>query len=114
MTNCKNCNLEIKPDWVFCPYCGKFIETDGQIEIITTNNNPTRKVYRRLREDYFEVMEKIKKESPNAYNSWTKEEEQQLTTLYNQGKKVSEIATILERQVGGIRSRLKKIRLIKQ
>jgi len=59
-------------------------------------------------------MTKIKEASPNAYKPWTKEEEQQLTTLYNEGKKTKEIATTLQRQQGGIRSRLKKIGLIKQ
>lgn len=110
MTNCKKCNLEIKPTWAYCPYCGKFIETEGTIEIITTKS--TKKAYRRLREDYFEVMAKIKKESPNAYNPWTKEEENQLTNLFNEGKKISEIAIILQRQRGGIKSRLKRIGLI--
>ena len=114
MTNCKKCNLEIKPEWAYCPYCGKFIETEGQIELITANQKPIRKLYRELRKDYFEVIEKIKKESPNAYNPWTKEEEQQLANLYNQGKQIKEIATTLQRQQGGIKSRLKKIGLIKQ
>jgi len=109
MTNCKKCGLEIKPDWVYCPYCGKFIETEGPIEIVTTTNfKPTKKMYRRFREDYFEVMAKIKEESPHAYNPWTEEEEQQLTNLYNEGKQIKEIAATLQRQPGGIKSRLKK------
>ncbi|VVB76131.1 Uncharacterised protein [uncultured archaeon] len=113
MANCKNCKLELKPDWAYCPYCGKSIETKGPIEIITTANYaPAKKVYGRLREDHYAIMEKIKRESPNAYNPWTKEEEQQLTQLYNEGKQINEIATTLQRQQGGIKSRLKKIELI--
>jgi len=57
-------------------------------------------------------MEQVKKESPNAYNPWTKQEEEQLTKLYKEGKKINEIAILLQRQQGGIRSRLKKIGLI--
>jgi len=57
-------------------------------------------------------MEKIKQESPRAYEPWTTQEETQLTQLYNENKTIQEIATTLQRQKGGINSRLKKIGLI--
>jgi uncharacterized Zn finger protein (UPF0148 family) len=122
MTNCKNCKLEIKPNWAYCPYCGKFNQTGGITEIVTTTNykpiippifkRPERIQYRRTKKDYYETMEQIKKESPNAYNKWTKQEEEQLTKLYSEGKKIQEIAIQLQRQQGGIRARLQKTGLI--
>jgi len=122
MANCNKCKQEIKPNWAYCPYCGKFNQTDTPTEIITTTNykptipipfkRPERIQNRRTKKDYYATMEQVKKESPNAYNPWTKQEEEQLTKLYKEGKKINEIAILLQRQQGGIRSRLKKIGLI--
>jgi DNA-binding NarL/FixJ family response regulator len=54
-------------------------------------------------------MEKVRAYHPNAYQRWTAEEEQLLLALHQDGQSVEEIARILQRQVSGIRSRLKKI-----
>ncbi|MCX6803778.1 MAG: hypothetical protein NTY48_04385 [Candidatus Diapherotrites archaeon] len=114
MVNCKKCNSEVKSDWAYCPFCGKFIEIKDSIEIVTTTNfEPVKQVFiKKTQKNYYEKIAELKEESPNAYNPWTKEEEQQLTNLFNEGKKVKEIALILQRQQGGIKSRLKKIGLI--
>lgn len=57
-------------------------------------------------------MEKQKQLHANAYAPWSEEEESTLRFLYNQGKSVKELALILQRNEGSIRSRLKKIGLI--
>ena len=48
----------------------------------------------------------------NAYAPWSNEEESTLSYLYHQGKTVKELALILQRNEGSIRSRLRKIGLI--
>ena len=47
-----------------------------------------------------------------AYAPWSNEEESTLSFLYHQGKTVKELALILQRNEGSIRSRLRKIGLI--
>lgn len=54
----------------------------------------------------------IRKEYPAAYEKWTKEEEQRLIGEYNNGRTIRELANLLGRQPGGVRSRLKKLRVI--
>ena len=54
-------------------------------------------------------MEMQKQMHPNAYAPWTDEEENALLFLWRQGKSISELAEILQRNTGSIRSRLKKI-----
>lgn len=57
-------------------------------------------------------MEKQKQLYANAYAPWTDEEESTLRFLYRQGKSVKELAAILQRNDGSIRSRLKKMGII--
>lgn len=49
---------------------------------------------------------------PQAYRSWTKEEEAQLKKMFERGKQIKEMQEKLGRQPGGIRSRLKKLGLV--
>ena len=56
-------------------------------------------------------MKIIKSNNPNAYSPWTSSEEEKLKKLYNETKNIKQIAVILKRQPGGIRSRLKKMGL---
>ena len=48
----------------------------------------------------------------HAYEPWTEEEERALLFLHRQGKTVSELAEIFQRNAGAIRSRLEKIDII--
>ena len=57
-------------------------------------------------------MYKQKQLHANAYAPWSNEEESTLSYLYHQGKTVKELALILQRNEGSIRSRLRKIGLI--
>ena len=54
-------------------------------------------------------MEMQKQMHPNAYAPWTHEEENALLFLWRQGKSIQELADILQRNTGSIRSRLKKV-----
>jgi len=54
----------------------------------------------------------IREKHPTAYEKWTKEGEQKLISEYNNGKTIKELSELLGRQPGGIRSRLKKLKII--
>ncbi|MDQ5976982.1 MAG: helicase, partial [Patescibacteria group bacterium] len=56
-------------------------------------------------------LEQIRKTHAQAYRPWTEKEEAQLRRLFNRGMPVREIATVLGRQVGGVRSRMKRLEL---
>ena len=54
-------------------------------------------------------MDKQKRLHANAYSPWSNEEESTLSFQYRQGKTVKELAIILQRNEGSIRSRLRKL-----
>jgi len=58
-------------------------------------------------------LTEIRKEHPRAYEKWEPPEDNELTAFYRNGKKIDEIAGLLQRQPGAIRSRLDKIGLIR-
>ena len=57
-------------------------------------------------------VEKIREKYPNAYKSWSEDEDGMLSEYYRSGKKVKEISECLGRKKGAISSRLKKLGLI--
>lgn len=54
-------------------------------------------------------VQKVRETHPRAYERWTEDEESQMTTLFHSGVALEEIARSLDRQVGGVQSRLKKL-----
>lgn len=60
---------------------------------------------------YEERMARIRADHPRAYEPWEPKEEQQLRTLYAEGATIKKIARTLQRQPGGIKSRIKKLEL---
>ncbi|MEK6893023.1 MAG: hypothetical protein AABX07_02375 [Nanoarchaeota archaeon] len=62
--------------------------------------------------DYHKRLRKIKENYLNAYELWKEEDDEKLKRLNSEDKAISEIAEILMRQPGAIRSRLKKLGLI--
>lgn len=54
-------------------------------------------------------MDRQKHQYVNAYSPWTEEEENALLYLHKQGKKVSELIDIFQRNAGAIRSRLRRL-----
>ena len=66
--------------------------------------------YTAQKKSYF--FDDIRKDYPNAYMPWEESEELKLIELYKSGTKIKEIATILGRKEGGVRSRLKKLNIL--
>ena len=56
----------------------------------------------------------IRRKHSRAYKKWSLEEDTSLKTKFKEGVSISEIATIHKRQIGSIRSRLKKLGLISE
>ena len=56
-------------------------------------------------------MERQKQFHANAYAKWDDEEDKKLTEYYRQGLSTSEIASLMNRNTGGISSRIKKLGL---
>ena len=56
-------------------------------------------------------MEKQKQLHANAYAKWDDEEDRKLTNYFNQGLSTSQIASLMNRNTGGISSRIKKLGL---
>ena len=48
----------------------------------------------------------------NAYRPWSTEDDRHLSKLYNEGKTVTELMVLFQRNRGGIRSRLRKLGLL--
>jgi DNA-binding NarL/FixJ family response regulator len=60
---------------------------------------------------YDERMQAIQHEHPRAYSAWKTEGDESLRRLFASGKHVKEIAALLYRQPGAIKSRLEKLGL---
>ena len=56
-------------------------------------------------------MERQKQLHANAYSKWNEEDDKRLTEYYRQGMGTSEIASLMNRNTGGISSRIKKLGL---
>ena len=82
------------------------------LESIFLENWPKRSFFQKPKPGYAERMGLIFVKYPNAYKQWDKGQEKQLTALHAEGKAIEEISEIMQRQKGGIRSRLKKLGLI--
>jgi F-box protein, helicase, 18 len=58
-------------------------------------------------------VEKIRAEHEEAYKPWSREEDAELKRMFDRGTRIPDISTRFGRTTGAIRSRLKKIGLIK-
>jgi len=56
-------------------------------------------------------MEETKEKFSNAYQPWTKEDDNKLTELFCQGKTLKELSDIFQRNIGAITSRIAKLNL---
>lgn len=52
-----------------------------------------------------------RRDYPNAYNTWTQDEDDRLEELFCKGKTTKELSEIFQRKQGAIRSRVKKLEL---
>lgn len=55
------------------------------------------------------TMSETRKQYPNAYKPWSKDDDEELLALYRKGKSTKELSMIFKRNEGGIRSRIKKL-----
>jgi len=60
---------------------------------------------------HHERMSEIRSTHPHAYEAWSQEEEKRLREYVAQGRKISEIASLLGRQPSAIRARIRKTEL---
>lgn len=74
----------------------------NKIRSMKINSDPKKYSLDNIREMYF-----------NAYRKWDSNEESKLIEMYASGEKIDEIAVHLGRKTGGIKSRLKKLGIIK-
>jgi DNA helicase-4 len=93
---CGNCGSQLEKIDNFCRICGKKVteELEEKIE--------KEKVY---------SVDEIRKIHTQAYQPWTKEDDEKLELLFCQGKKPSELSEIFGRNLGGITSRIEKLQL---
>jgi hypothetical protein len=59
------------------------------------------------------TMYRTKEKFIRAYNSWSEKEDEQLIREFKENKSISEIVNSHQRNEGAIRSRIKKLRLLK-
>lgn len=59
-------------------------------------------------------VDEIRAEHPAAYAKWDDHQDARLRQLHHAGKSVTEIAEAMQRQPGGIRSRMAKLNLVEQ
>ena len=85
-------------------------EDEGAISIVHITSNK----YGGQGQDYHQRLKNLKLKYPRAYEPWSNEEEKQLIEFFGKNKSVSEISKLMYRQLGGIKSRLKKLGLIKE
>jgi len=57
-------------------------------------------------------VEAVRKEFPNAYAKWTASDDELLRQKHAEGVKIPEVAKLLNRKEGGIKSRLTKLGLL--
>ena len=95
IVKCPECYKEIEESFNYCPYCGK-ICLSGKVSV-----------------DELLTSLGLKLEYPRAYEPWNEEEEKRLINLFSETKTIAEISKLMRRQPGGIKSRLKKLGLIK-
>ncbi len=90
----------------FCAeFINRFLIADGAIRIDSTIKITARR-------GQVVNLEQLREKYPRAYEKWDEVEEGKLLALFRQGKTFKEIAAALERNVGAIVSRLKRLDLI--
>ena len=99
---------------VICSHLGveRSSETLASAEILHSSDAIELPIEESNSDKELSYMYKQKQLHANAYAPWSNEEESTLSFLYHQGKTVKELALILQRNEGSIRSRLRQIGLI--
>jgi hypothetical protein len=64
-----------------------------------------------MEQEDFDAIKKIKKENKQAYNPWSRGDDDELINLFFDGVPVGEMAIQLKRTKGAIRARIRKMEL---
>lgn len=67
-----------------------------------------------FRNNRFKSIEDLQQTHPRAFAKWNTSEDDNLISLFQSGKEIKEIASILQRSTGSINARLEKFGLIAQ
>ena len=96
---------------LICSHLGveRSSETPASAEILHSSDAIELPIEESNSDKELSYMYKQKQLHANAYAPWSNEEESTLSFLYHQGKTVKELALILQRNEGSIRSRLRKL-----
>jgi len=87
----------------------KIIELEIKIlELQIENNNLKEALAKEKTKTY---GQKAREKYPNAYRSWSIDDDERLKIIHQSGKTVEEIAVLFERTYGSIKSRLNKLNL---
>ena len=88
-------------------------EIDGSLRITKKGMQYVLENTKPSKSSYHKKLEKIKEKYPNAYENWTPEADEKIKKFHYEGKSTSELSEIFQRKPGAIRSRLKKLGLLK-
>jgi (p)ppGpp synthase/HD superfamily hydrolase len=69
------------------------------------------KAYKQLSDEPTYSVYACRQEYPNAYNTWSAEEDKELERLWNEGKNLNELSALFGRKPGAINSRINKLKL---
>lgn len=69
------------------------------------------KAYKQLSDEPTYSVYACRQEYPNAYNTWSAEEDKELERLWNKGKNLNELSALFGRKPGAINSRINKLKL---
>lgn len=117
-------NEELDKSFINADYDGEIIETPSSKKNKTTNMKQSAETPIKMSENTpinvtttndsdknskkYSVKD-IRKPHPNAYELWTKDDDDRLINEYLRGKSIKELMELFGRQKGGIESRLKKL-----
>ncbi len=85
----------------------------GKAYFNSITDEPKQLISQKAIQDKSYDLGEIRKKDPRAYESWTPDEDCELSKYFKEGFSVSEIAKKHQRRTGAIRSRLKKLGLDK-
>lgn len=94
---------------LICNHLGVPYSPEPIISLVHSKNTKEVKEITSSVKSELSYMDRQKHLYANAYTPWTEEEERALLYLHKQGKKVSELIDIFQRNAGAIRSRLKRL-----
>jgi|GEM_PF-290556 len=84
---------------------GDIMDDKPDLPKIKIDTADTKEVVSKKAEPFTEIRQKY----PNAYERWTKEDDELLVNMFRQGESIAELANHFQRKKGAIRSRLKKL-----